>query len=175
MPRTSNNIQLRSFETDDAPWLIARHGALYREADGFDDTFAPLVASIAADFLTHHDPARERGWIAWQGTRRIGSIFCVAGDAEGRAKLRLFLLEPDLRGHGLGARLLEQCLSFAEGAGYCEMTLWTHESHRAACALYAKTGFVLDASRPVHSFGQDLVEQSWSIALPRLAIGASGR
>jgi GNAT superfamily N-acetyltransferase len=81
------------------------------------------------------------------------------------AKLRLFLLEPQMRGHGLGKQMLAHCMAFAKQAGYSRMQLWTHESHKAACALYAASGWRLAASRPVHSFGRDLVEQSWKIDL----------
>ena len=41
------------------------------------------------------------------------------------------------------------------------MVLWTHKSHEAACALYAKSGFQMTDERPVHNFGRDLIEQSW--------------
>jgi len=50
-------------------------------------------------------------------------------------------------------------------AGYTDMQLWTHESHLAACALYARTGWTLTDSKPVRSFGRDLVEQTWRIRL----------
>jgi hypothetical protein len=56
-------------------------------------------------------------------------------------------------------------MGFARDKGYTQMQLWTHESHRAACALYAATGWQLTDSKPVHSFGVDLVEQSWKITL----------
>ena len=144
----------------DAVWLVARHADLYARDEGFDDTFAPLVADIVADFFAHHDPQRERGWIA-EGDRRLGSIFCVRLDDE-TAKLRLFLLEPEVRGLGFGRRLLATCTGFAKAAGYRRMTLWTHESHRAACRLYAADGFACVESRPVRSFGCDLVEQTWT-------------
>jgi hypothetical protein len=45
------------------------------------------------------------------------------------------------------------------------MILWTHESHRAACALYERTGWQLKSSKPVTSFGAALVEQHWEIDL----------
>jgi GNAT superfamily N-acetyltransferase len=96
----------------------------------------------------------------------LGSIFCVQSGEPGIAKLRLFLLEPEARGRGLGQRLLDACLGFAADRGYRRMRLWTHESHRAACALYVKNGFDCVASRPVRSFGQDLVEQTWERDLP---------
>lgn len=157
----ASEVVLDDLRIGDAGWLVMRHAELYAAADGFDATFEPLVARILADFLDGHDPVRERGWIARAGDRRLGSIFCVQGPAPGLAKLRLFLLEPEARGIGLGQRMFDTCLGFARGAGYARMTLWTHESHRAACALYARNGFACTRSVPVRSFGCDLVEQEW--------------
>lgn len=154
----------RHFTPADAPWLAARHGQLYAEHDGFDDTFGPLVAAILADFIADHDPKREAGWIVEDDDQPVGSIFCVRLDDD-TAKLRLFLLEPHLRGQGLGQRMLTHCMDFARRAGYRRMELWTHASHIAACALYARNGWRLTASKAVRSFGQDLVEQSWKIDL----------
>jgi GNAT superfamily N-acetyltransferase len=156
--------RLRPFHPDDADWLSAAHGRLYAEAEGFDESFEPLVASILADFIAAHDPEREAGWIAEQDGARLGSIFCVR-QSEETAKLRLFLLLPEARGQGLGKRMLATCMGFARDAGYRDMTLWTHESHRAACALYRAAGWSVVESKPVHSFGVDLLEQSWHIRL----------
>ena len=94
----------------------------------------------------------------------MGSVFCVRLDAE-TAKLRLFLLTPQARGTGLGRRMLMHNMAFARDAGYTQMQLWTHESHRAAGALYAKTGWALIDSKSVHSFGKPNVEQTWCITL----------
>lgn len=165
MTHDPETVTLRDLAIGDAGWLIQRHAELYVESDGFDATFEPLVAEILTAFMRTHDPATERAFIAVAGNERLGSIFCVQSGEPGVAKLRLFLLEPKARGLGLGQRLLDACLSFARDAGYRKMTLWTHESHRAACALYDKAGFRLTASKPVHSFGVDLVEQAWEIDL----------
>ena len=157
-----DNVTLRAFSKDDIAWSVARHGALYAEAEGFDASFAPLVRDILQAFFKDHDPAREKGWVAEANGVRLGSIFCVTATQD-TAKLRLFLLEPQARGKGVGRLLLQTCVGFARDAGYEAMTLWTHESHRAACALYAATGWSLTHSKPVHSFGVDLVEQQWDI------------
>nr|WP_245866969.1 GNAT family N-acetyltransferase [Kandeliimicrobium roseum] len=158
-------VRLRDLEPGDAGWIVARHGALYARDEGFDSSFEALVAEIVAAFLRSHDPGTERGWIAVRGDRRLGSIFCVRSGVPGVAKLRLFLLEPEARGLGLGRRMLHACMAFARAAGYARMSLWTHESHRAACALYAREGFTMTDSRPARSFGQDVVEQNWEIGL----------
>ena len=157
---------IRSFEPSDMDWLVDRHQALYAAEAGFDDTFGPLVRSILEAFVTDHDPACEAGWIAEADGERLGSIFCVRHD-ERTAKLRLFLLVPEARGKGLGRDLLARCTRFAREAGYGGMALWTHESHKAACALYARNGWVLQRSVRVTSFGQPLVEQTWTLDFGR--------
>jgi len=160
-------ITLRPFAAADKDWLVERHQTLYAQDEGFDDTFGPLVDTILEAFLAEHDPAREQGWVAEEDGTRLGTIFCVAAgpDRPRTAKLRLFLLDPAARGKGLGKQLLTTCMAFAKAAGYRDMVLWTHESHRAACALYAASGWELTDSRAVTSFGVNLVEQSWRIDL----------
>ncbi len=162
--RSMDNVTLRPFHADDAQWLVKQHDLLYARDEGFNESFGRLVAQILNDFLADYDPRRECGWIAEKNGLRLGSIFCVAQD-DHSAKLRLFLLVPEARGQGIGRHLLDECMEFARTAGYREMVLWTHESHRAACALYRAFGWQLVDSKPVHSFGVDLVEQSWRIQL----------
>jgi GNAT superfamily N-acetyltransferase len=168
-------VTFRDLEIGDAGWLIERHAVLYARDEGFDASFEALVADILATYIRTRDPACERAFIAVADNRLIGSVFCVRSGEPGVAKLRLFLIEPEWRGRGLGRRLLDACLGFAREAGYSRLRLWTHESHRAACALYARSGFRLTDSRTVRSFGQDLVEQTWEIDLSALAIaGVNG-
>ena len=159
-----DDVTIRRFLPSDADWIAQAHGHLYRQNDGFDDTFQPLVERILQEFVAGHNPQCERGWVAEQSGHPIGCIFCVKL-SEDIAKLRLFLLLPEARGQGLGLRLLQTCMGFAKECGYRKMQLWTHESHRAACALYQRNGWRLVSSKPVHSFGCDLVEQSWETVL----------
>ena len=158
-----DSVEIRRFEPADRDWLLEAHRTHYAREEGFDETFGVLVGRILDDFLKDHDPACERGWIAWREGRRLGSIFCVRLSDQ-TAKLRLFLLMPEARGLGLGRRMLDTCMNFARDAGYVGMQLWTHESHRAAGALYARNGWTLTDSKPVVSFGKTNVEQSWQIA-----------
>lgn len=153
-------ITISPFTAQDADWVVARHAALYRTEEGFDDSFGVLVGQIVGDFLAQNDPTREAGWIARQGDLRLGSIFVVT-EAPGIAKLRLVLIEPQMRGTGLAQRMMDQALGFARHAGYAQMRLWTHESHVAAGRLYARNGFGLISSEERRSFGQDVVAQIW--------------
>ncbi|WP_249200712.1 GNAT family N-acetyltransferase [Thetidibacter halocola] len=158
------SIEIRHLAPGDIDWLVEQHGTHYAREEGFDPSFGALVHDILLAFDADHDPTCERAFIAWDGGQRLGSIFCVRLDDE-TAKLRLFFLTPEARGKGLGKRLLAECMGFARDAGYRRMTLWTHESHRAACVLYASAGWRLVRSKPVHNFGVDLIEQEWDIDL----------
>lgn len=55
------DFDLRRFETGDADWLVAEHMAYYARAEGFDQSFGPLVRRIVDDFLHEHDSTREAG------------------------------------------------------------------------------------------------------------------
>lgn len=153
-------VTLDDLGPGDPGWVVSRHGTLYARDEGYDPSFEGLVAGIVAGYLQSRDAARERGWIARAGQERLGSIFCMRED-DSTARLRLFLIEPQARGQGLGRRMLAACLDFARSAGYRRMVLWTHESHRAACALYAAAGFSMTSSNPAVAFGKGVVDQTW--------------
>jgi hypothetical protein len=64
-------------EPGDLGWMVERHGTLYAREYGWDFSMEALIARIVADFAEHHDPARERGWIAEVDGERAGCVLCV--------------------------------------------------------------------------------------------------
>jgi DNA-binding MarR family transcriptional regulator/GNAT superfamily N-acetyltransferase len=156
-------IVLRPPRPGDFGWVVQRHGVLYAQEYGWDATFEALVARIVADYVENHDPAREAVWIAEFDGERAGCVFCVRGSDERTAKLRLLIVEPTARGYGLGKRLVAECVAFAEAHGYQAMELWTNSVLTAARSIYVKAGFELVASEPHHSFGHDLVGETWRL------------
>ena len=157
-------VVLRRPLPGDLGWVISRHGAIYAAEYGFDARFEALVAGVAAAFGKGFDPRREGCWIAEQGGTPVGSVFLVR-DSDVAAKLRLLLVEPTARGHGVGRRLVTECVGFAGAAGYRTVTLWTQSILLAARKLYRDAGFRLARSEPHHSFGCDLVGEYWELTL----------
>jgi GNAT superfamily N-acetyltransferase len=148
----------------DLGWVIWAHGEQYAAEFGWDADFEALVARIVADYAQEHDPAREAAWIAELGGRRVGCVFCVAHDAT-TAKLRILLVHPDGRGRQLGRRLVDTCVDFARQAGYRRMQLWTNHPLVAARRIYLAAGFGLVDEQEHHSFGVDLVGQTYLLEL----------
>lgn len=158
------DIILRPHQPGDMGWVVQQHGLLYARDYGWDISFEGLVADIVAQFLRNFDSSCERCWIAEINGQRVGSVFLVKDSAD-VAKLRLLLVDPLGRGLGLGKRLVDECVTFARSCGYRKVTLWTQSMLLAARGIYENAGFVCIASEPRHSFGHDLVSETWELAL----------
>jgi GNAT superfamily N-acetyltransferase len=157
----------RLSQPGDLGWVVMAHGEVYATEFGWDSSFEALVARIVADYAADHDPGREAAWIAELDGRRVGCVFCVRGpEPEGSiAQLRILLVHPDGRGHGLGGRLVDTCMEFARAAGHTRMRLWTNDVLAAARHIYLQRGFTLTREESHHSFGVDLVGQTYEADL----------
>ena len=163
MPKPTGFL-LRSHRIGDMGWVVSRQGQAYAAEYGWDISYEALVAEICAQFLRSFDPVREHCWIAEVDGEPVGSIFLVNG-GDGIAKLRLLLVEEKARGLGVGRALVEQCIRTVREKGYKKMTLWTQSILLAARGIYARAGFQRVKEEKHHSFGADLVGETWELEL----------
>lgn len=152
---------IRGPRPGDLGWIVHRHGAVYAEEYGWDARFEALVADIVARFVAGYDRARERCFVAERDGVIAGSVLCVKKSAR-VAKLRLLLVEPSARGLGIGSRLVDECLRFAEVAGYRRVELWTQSVLTDARRLYERAGFKLVHEEAQQNFGKALVAQTFA-------------
>jgi DNA-binding MarR family transcriptional regulator/GNAT superfamily N-acetyltransferase len=155
---------IRPLGIGDIGWIIHRQGVLYSREYGWDETYEALVAEILARFVQNFDPNSEYGWVAQRDDAIVGSVFLVR-TSDTVAKLRLLYVEPAARGLGLGTRLVQECMDFARAKGYERLTLWTNDVLESARRIYEAAGFQLTKQEAHHSFGKDLVGQTWELAL----------
>ena len=159
------DLSLRSLRPGDVGWIIHRQTVLYHQEYGWDWTYEGLASRILGAFVAEFDPAREDGWVAERGGAIVGSIFLMKSDDPAVAKLRLLYVEPSARGLGLGRTLVETCIGRARVFGYRQVTLWTNDVLVAARRIYQAAGFRLISEAPHHSFGHDLIGQTWTLDL----------
>lgn len=158
---------LRAPRVGDFGWITHRQAVLYAQEYGWEESLEPLLAEILVQFARTDDPEWERGWIAERNGAIVGSVF-VMRKSKRVAKLRLLYVEPSARGLGIGRRLVEECVTFAQAKGYAKLTLWTQANLGAARRLYEMAGFRLVDSQKRQSFGKDLVSETWELDLKRM-------
>jgi DNA-binding MarR family transcriptional regulator/GNAT superfamily N-acetyltransferase len=157
-------IVLRRHRLGDLGWIARRQAILYAREYGWDETYEALAAEILAGFVKNHDSGSERSWVAERDGEVVGSVFVMRG-SETVAKLRLLYVEPAARGLGLGRKLVDACIDFAREAGYRKLTLWTNDVLVPARRIYQHAGFTCVRAEPHHSFGEDLIGETWDLAL----------
>ncbi|MFE5587939.1 GNAT family N-acetyltransferase [Kitasatospora sp. NPDC056531] len=150
--------------------VAALHGVLYAREYGMDATMEAYVAAGMAELVLARvregDAAPGRLWVAELDGRVVGATGLVrAQERPGWGQLRWVILDPDVRGRGLGRRLLGAALAEARARSYEGVLLWTVAGLDAAHHLYAQAGFELTVSRPAHKFGLDTVEQRMDLRL----------
>lgn len=62
--KESHPVVLRAPVSGDYGWVVKRHGELYRQEYGWDETFEALVARIVADYIDHLESTRNAAWVA---------------------------------------------------------------------------------------------------------------
>ncbi|RYE81037.1 MAG: GNAT family N-acetyltransferase [Hyphomicrobiales bacterium] len=141
-----------------------RQGVLYNLQYGWNGDFEALIAGIYAEYHAAPETPPRNLWVAERAGTIVGSIFVMGSDGlPGSAQLRMLYVEPEARGLGIGRTLVDQCVSFARGAGYERMRLWTHTIQQSARRLYAGAGFKVVETEPHHAFGKDLVSEIWEL------------
>ena len=172
-PPAATSFELRSHRPGDMGWIIHRQGVLYHEEYGWNEEFEALVAEICAKFIQKLDPGREKCWVAERDGEIVGAIFCVTR-SKNVAQLRLLYVEPSARGLGIGTRLVQECIEFAQRTGYHKMVLWTNSVLHSARRIYEAEGFALAKEEKHTSFGHHLTSQTWELDLRTAPVASGG-
>ena len=159
-----NEVTIRNnLKPGDIGYITYLHGKLYSEEFGYDFTFEAYVGEPLSQFAKRSS-SRERLWVAEYQSQITGCI-AICESSESIAQLRWFLIDPKLRGMGVGKKLVENALSFATANSYSEVQLWTVKGLEAARKIYINNGFTLIEEITHNTWGSERTEQKYSLAI----------
>lgn len=165
MNLTYKNISIRTqLKSGDLGYVIYRHGKLYNDENGYGLSFEAYVAEGLAQFYHSYDKEKDCVWICENEGEIVGFLLLMHRDSE-TTQLRYFYLEPEVRGIGLGNKLIELFMDFLRGKNYKRAYLWTTNEQATATKLYEKYGFKLTEEKESDAFGKPLIEQRFDLLL----------
>lgn len=157
--------EIREYKTEDLDYIIKRHRELYEEEYGFNSTFGEYVEKYLLEFNKEYDENKENIWIAEINSKPVG-VIAIAKSDNNTAKLRWFLIEPEMRGKGLGSKLIKVAIDFCREKNYKHIILWTADVLKDARNIYKKYGFNLTESIDNVSWTNNLIkEERWDLHL----------
>jgi len=131
----------RELRPGDLGAIIEHHGRTYAREYGVDSSFeAHVAAAVARAALRGFPRETEAIWVVERDGKHAGSL-AMTDEGDGVAYIRFFVLDADLRGQGLGRRLLEELLDAARMQGFERAVLETFSDLTAAARLYREHGF----------------------------------
>ena len=166
MDPTSESFAVRrELRPGDTEAIAAMHGEVYRGEYRLGPTF---VTDIIDNLRTAVDagwPQRGSVWLVERDGALAGSM-ALTEESRGVACLRWVLLRPQLRGAGLGRRLVTEALVEADESGYELVYLETFSDLTEAARIYRCLGFEVTATREDDRWGRPLLLQRYERRRP---------
>ena len=137
-------MRIRRVEPDE--WRLLRDVRLRALAEA-PYAFATTHSEAASQPDPYwHGMLRQPAWIAEEKEEWLGMVRARPEDEE-TAHLISMWVDPAARGAGVGRRLVEAVVEWAQAQGLRRVVLWVAEGNAAAETLYRSTGFVRTGDR----------------------------
>jgi ribosomal protein S18 acetylase RimI-like enzyme len=135
---------------EDLPQLVELLGILFTQEHELNPDAAKQERGLR---LILADASIGRIYVAREGARVLGSVSILRSisTAEGgpAGHLEDFIVRPECRGRGLGAKLLAYALEQSRAAGLLRLILLTDGVNAGAQRLYERAGFTRSGMLPM--------------------------
>ncbi len=139
-PKDIADIQIRDeLRCGDLGRIITLHGVVYEPLGGFGLRFEAYVAKTIAEYVLDNS-SRGRVWLAERDNDLVGCV-AIAEREQNTGQLRWVLVDPAMRGFGLGHRLVTLALDHCVERGLASVYLETTDGLPESMQLYEKLGF----------------------------------
>ncbi|MGR6338856.1 GNAT family N-acetyltransferase [Priestia megaterium] len=155
---------IRDFNENDKDYIIDSHYKIYNKEYNYDLSFKEFISNSVNQYIKNANNLLENIWILDIDGCPKGSI-SIKRVNEDVAQLGLFLVDPSLRGTGLGKQLVQTAIDFCKEKNYKKVVLWTNSKLFAARRIYKNKGFQLIETRKQFLSNKELVEEQWELSL----------
>ncbi len=139
-PKDFADIEIRDeLRCGDLGRIITLHGVVYEPLGGFGLRFEAYVAKTIAEYVLDNS-SRGRVWLAERDKDLVGCVAIVERE-QNIGQLRWVLVDPAMRGVGLGHRLVTLALDHCVERGLASVYLETTDGLPESMQLYEKLGF----------------------------------
>jgi ribosomal protein S18 acetylase RimI-like enzyme len=147
----------------DADAIVDLHVRLYTTEFERNHNFVAGVRDSVDAAIAKGWPETGGGiWMAERDGRVVGSA-AVTDEGDGSAKLRWVALESELRGLGIGRRMVTEAVELAREGGYDRIWLETFHRLTAAASIYRSLGFVVTSETPKTDWGPAVTFQAYEL------------
>jgi DNA-binding MarR family transcriptional regulator/GNAT superfamily N-acetyltransferase len=160
---TQGIVTLRAPRAGDFGWIVHRLTQLFAREQGWGWHFEARAAHTIGSFALKQDPERETALVAEQDGMVVGCTM-LTGTDEHRACVRLLFVEPHVRRLGVGTQLLDECVRFAQRAGYETLDVELAPELSDARRIVERAGFALAGSDDTGAVYAPLTER-WTRSL----------
>jgi GNAT superfamily N-acetyltransferase len=140
-------------------WMVECSDRVGISFDPLEDNDADSLPTLNALSLAGGEPMPPEAY-----PTIVGSI-AIIEDSNEVAQIRWFLLTPELRGKGVGKRLIQEAITFCQEQGFKRVFLWTTSDLVDAARLYSSAGFILTESETHEIWGKLVTEQRYDLVL----------
>jgi GNAT superfamily N-acetyltransferase len=154
----------RELRPGDAEAIVAMHDRIYPAEYRRNAAFVQAVADSVERAVAGGWPEGGGVWIVERGGRLAGSV-ALTDEGDGLGKIRWVLLDPALRGLGLGRRLIGEAVERARELGMRRLELDTFSELRAAARIYRDVGFRIVHARERSDWGPTITYQQYALDL----------
>ena len=161
--RTAYGLR-REVRPGDAEAIVDLHRRVYSVEYAMEEPFVEGVAQTVTE-------ACERGWPegggAWlvDGAEGLAGCLGLTAEGNGAGKIRWVVLQPELRGLGLGRRMITEAVDEARRLGMTRLELHTFAALTTAGAIYKELGFEVVGAEEMDAWGPRITYQHYLLNL----------
>ena len=132
---------IRSYKQGEEQYVADIHRRLYADEYSWGPAFIDYAVEIPLKFAEKEKNNNEELFVAESDGRLIGCIMLCSTEDTTEGQLRLFAVEKECRGNGVGKALLDALMKKAKEANYKSLILWTASPLTSAIKQYERMGF----------------------------------